>query len=69
MEPKWQILAFCMVLTVSTGVSFVAGMYFQQQDAKKRLNKIIEKDPYAYYVSPKFYEVVRKEYPTYILSQ
>ncbi|KAH8325678.1 hypothetical protein KR067_003984 [Drosophila pandora] len=57
MEPKWQILAFFMVLTVSTGVSFVAGVYFQQREAKKRLNKIIEKDPYAYYVSPKFYEV------------
>ncbi|XP_017097675.2 endonuclease G, mitochondrial [Drosophila bipectinata] len=58
MEPKWQFLAFGVVLTVSTvSLSFVAGMYFQQQDAKKRLNKIIEKDPYAYYVSPKFDEV------------
>ncbi|KAH8353552.1 hypothetical protein KR084_011738 [Drosophila pseudotakahashii] len=58
MDRKWHFLGFGLVLGVTAlCASFVGGMYFQQQDARKRLQKLIEKDPYAYYVSPKIYEV------------
>ncbi|KAH8289970.1 hypothetical protein KR018_012431 [Drosophila ironensis] len=58
MEPKWQILTLSIVLAVSTvvSVSFLGGMYFQLMTTRKRLQKLTEKDPYAYYVSPKFYD-------------
>nr|XP_016928418.1 endonuclease G, mitochondrial isoform X1 [Drosophila suzukii] len=58
MDRKWQLLGFGFLLGITAlCASFVGGMYFQHNDARKRLQKIIQKDPYAYYVSPKIYEV------------
>ncbi|KAH8412217.1 hypothetical protein KR009_000503 [Drosophila setifemur] len=58
MDRKWHILGLGLVLGVTAVcTSFVAGMYFQHQDASRRLKELIEKDPYAYYVSPKIYKV------------
>ncbi|XP_016980379.1 endonuclease G, mitochondrial isoform X1 [Drosophila rhopaloa] len=55
---KWQFLGLGLVLGVTAlCASFVGGMYFQHKDARRRLQKLIRTDPYAYYVSPKIYEV------------
>ncbi|XP_033173692.1 endonuclease G, mitochondrial [Drosophila mauritiana] len=58
MDRKWQLLALGFVLGVTAlCASFVGGMYFQHTDARKRLWELIQTDPYAYYLSPKIYEV------------
>nr|XP_016928425.1 endonuclease G, mitochondrial isoform X2 [Drosophila suzukii] len=62
MDRKWQLLGFGFLLGITAlCASFVGGMYFQHNDARKRLQKIIQKDPYAYYVSPKIYEVAHDD--------
>lgn len=59
MDRKWQLLGLGFVLGVTAlCASFVGGMYFQHTDARKRLRELILTDPYAYYLSPKIYEVV-----------
>ncbi|XP_017130072.1 endonuclease G, mitochondrial isoform X1 [Drosophila elegans] len=58
MDRKWHFLGLGFVLGMTAlCASFVGGMYFQHKDAKRRLQEIIQKDPYAYYVGPKIYEV------------
>jgi len=65
-KKSWQLLGFGFLLGITAlCASFVGGMYFQHNDARKRLQKIIQKDPYAYYVSPKIYEVVGEREKSY----
>lgn len=60
MGHKWHILGLSLVLgATAISAAFVAGMYFQHEHASRRLQDLIQKDPYAYYVSPQIYEVVR----------
>ncbi|XP_017153413.1 endonuclease G, mitochondrial-like [Drosophila miranda] len=58
MNRKWHLLALGLVLGLTTVcTSFVAGFYSHHEIASRRLQQLIQEDPYAYYISPKIYKV------------
>ncbi|XP_030384798.1 endonuclease G, mitochondrial isoform X2 [Scaptodrosophila lebanonensis] len=53
MNSRWQAL----IVVLGTAVTcFLAGAYFQHDHATRQLQKLVQHDPYAYYVSSKIFK-------------
>ncbi|XP_034473514.1 endonuclease G, mitochondrial [Drosophila innubila] len=48
-------LGLALGLAASLVACFVAGAYFQHRHATRRLQQLVQQDPYAYYISPKIF--------------
>lgn len=53
------ILGVGLTLLVLTGSSFfVLGAYYQHNDFLRKLQQLIQEDPYAFYIRTKLYDTV-----------
>ncbi|EDV99332.1 endonuclease G, mitochondrial [Drosophila grimshawi] len=56
MSHSWQLLLVVSLGLASSVACFVAGVYFQHSHATRLLHKLVQRDPYACYISPKIYK-------------